>query len=272
MKKTVTYGALLALMSLLAVSWAGAQDDPLQGGSWQLGELDPLPLAPDPPVDLPVQLILDDDSLEGTFGVSNGQGQANQFMWLNQFILDGLGPIELGELWVLFPPGDNMSEGSNVQLAVYHDTDDDPVNGAELLETFDVTVQVVDGATFSVYDIDSLPLPLGGYLLVGVVPRFIQSGVTTNTNPAALDTTASQTQSWLAVWSTDPPADLSLTPDIFFDRIDTLAAGNFAVRAFGRDRFAVEVPTLNGWAFLALVWMLAAAGWWVLRRRDGIAR
>ncbi|MCB1032717.1 MAG: hypothetical protein KDD47_02655, partial [Acidobacteria bacterium] len=109
----------------------------------------PLP----PPEIFPVQLVLDDDAQEAAFGVT-AAGGALQFLWFNQFALPvGVEEFILQEIWVLFPGGANMMAGDAVQLAVYLDPDGDPTNGADLLATFDETIQAVDDVTFSVYAI-----------------------------------------------------------------------------------------------------------------------
>ncbi|MCP4654871.1 MAG: hypothetical protein GY856_05560, partial [bacterium] len=162
------------------------------------------PRAPEqPPV--PIELILDDGSFEGDFGISGVGLTAKQFLWFNQFDLTG-GVVTLEQIWVLFPPGPNMAVGNAVQLVVYHDPDSDPTNGGTLLATWDGTIQAIDGLTFSTYPLAApLTLPSGGDALVGVISRFVDSHVTSSTNPASLDTSASQGRSWVAVWTGDPP-------------------------------------------------------------------
>ncbi len=79
----------------------------------------PSPLESDPPLpSYPVQLLLDDDTAEGDFGVSIS-GRAQQFLWFNRFTLPTL-PIVLEEVWVLFSPGDNMAVGDPIELVVNH--------------------------------------------------------------------------------------------------------------------------------------------------------
>lgn len=206
----------------------------------------------------PIQLVLDDDGAEGSFGV--GAPEALQFMWLNQFTPSS-SAFTLEEVWVLFPGGPNVTVGGEIEIAIYADDDGDPANGAELLASFVDTVQVADGDTFSIY---SLPEPLivsgGGDLLIGVVNRFVDSGVTPETRPAAIDITASQGRSWLGVWTTDPPADLTLPADLIFEPIDGTIPGNWMIRGFGSEAPVVVVPTLDRLGLLALISLLAAAG------------
>ena len=130
----------------------------------------PLP----PPTTFPVQLVLDDDTSDGAFGVA-GQ-TARQFLWFNRF--SPAAGFHLDEVWVLFPSGANMAAGGAVQIAIYEDPDGDPTNGANLLSSFAATIQSADDNTFSIYPVPGSPtIPAGSDLLVGVVPRFIASGV-----------------------------------------------------------------------------------------------
>lgn len=227
-------------------------------------------LPPLPPAStFPVQLVLDDDQQEAAFGVAGGGG-ALQFLWFNQFAAPAT-PFTLEEIWVLFPGGANMAVGQSVQLVVYEDPDGDPTNGADLLASFDVTIQAVDDVTFSIYP---LPAPValsgGGDVLIGVVNRFVVSGVTSPTGPASLDTTAPQGRSWFAVWSGDPPDPPTLPPDQLLVRIDDFlpdAAGNWMIRGFGTGPAVLEIPTLDNIGLAVMALLLALAGVPLLRRR-----
>jgi len=217
----------------------------------------------DPPLpSYEVHLILDDDTPEGVFGV--GFATAQQFLWFNRF--SNPGPFRLEEIWVLFPEGANMAVGAEVQLAVYLDPDGDPSNGADLLATVTETVQAVDGNTFSVFPLAS-PLVIhdSGDILVGVVDRFVESGVTSPTTPAAMDTTASQSRSWLAVWSGDPPDPPLLPPDGIYTVVDVFQSGNWMIRAFGSTEQLPAIPTLDPGGVLMLIILISAAGWLAAR-------
>jgi hypothetical protein len=215
-------------------------------------------------VQFPTQLVLDDDSAEGTVGVAGAT--ARQFLWFNRFSPGGA--FDLEETWVLFPAGDNMAVGAAIQIAIYQDTDGNPANGATLLGAFDETIQAVDGNTFSIY---STPVSFDGTgdVLIGVVPRFIVSGVTTATGPAAIDTQASQGRSWLAVWSTDPPNPPVLTPlpDVSLATVDGFLPGNWLIRGFGTPPPVVTVPTVGEYGMILLALSLALAAAFVLGRR-----
>ncbi len=214
---------------------------------------------------LPVEMILDDGSAEGDFGVSLG-GAAQQFLWFNRFTPTY--PLRLEEVWVLFSPGDNMAVGNPIELVVYHDSDGDPSNGANLLTTYSETIKELDGATFSIYNL-SPPLTLEneGDILIGVVDRFVTSGVTSPTLSAAIDTTSSQGRSWLAVWdSADPPHPPNLPADGVYGLVDTYQPGNWMIRAFASEIPERTIPTLGWSGLFLLALLLAVAGALVIRR------
>jgi len=213
---------------------------------------------------IPIQLVVDDGSSEGDFGV--GSPSAQQFLWFNRFT-PGPGLVTLTEVWVLFPPGANMAVGAPIDIVVYHDPDTDPTNGAELMASFSETIQAVDGVTFSVYDVDP-PVAFRDAqdVLIGVIDRFVVSGVTTTTRPAALDTTASQGRSWLAVWTGDPPSPPALPPDDLITTIDAFIPGNWMIRAYGTQNQSIGIPTLSQLGLVVLIALLAAAGVVVLMR------
>ncbi|MCG8459287.1 MAG: hypothetical protein MI919_23675, partial [Holophagales bacterium] len=148
----------------------------------------------------------------------------------------------------------------------YEDADGDPSSGADLIAVFPDVVRVADGVSFSVYPV-SLDTTLGlvGDIYLGVVPRFIESGVTPPIAPAALDTTVSQGRSWLAVWQGDPPAAPDLPPDSLLLPIDDLVPGNWMIRGYGSAAPVVDVPTTSDVGLLLLVVLLLTAALWRLR-------
>jgi hypothetical protein len=252
-------GALLLLLPLAGVRAASVEvvsvPTPLSPEA-----LPPLPS----PVDFPIQLVLDDDGAEGSVGVTEGQG-AKQFLFANRFTTGGSFVLE--EIWVLFPA--TVPVGSAIELLVYTDADGNPVNGATLVASLPETVQVADGQTFSIYSAGDLELVDPGDVWLGVVPRYIVSGVTPPQLPAAIDGTASQGRSWIGVWTGDPPAPPTLTPvpDAIFQTIDGFTPGNWMIRGFGRLRSLVEIPAAGPAGLAALVAALAAAGFALVRRR-----
>jgi len=222
------------------------------------------------PAQYPLQLVLDDNTDEGAFGVTAGAG-AQQFMWFNRFSVGG--GYRLQQVWVLFPASANITVGSPIQLAVYMDSDSDPANGATLVSTFNTTVQAADDVNFSVYN---LPQPIDirntTDVLVGVVPRFIVCGTTPPTSPAAVDTSSSQGRSWVAVWSGDPPNLPTLPPDALITRLDDgllPGGGNWMIRVFGTTLASQSdnVPTLTWPGKVAGVLMLGLLGMWYASRR-----
>ncbi len=272
------FAALLLIAGAGAAGAAGAADptdaldpgdaapDPTDPASWSIDRHTPVG-ALDEIRAHGVDLILDDGSREADIGF--GAAQAFQFMWLNQFSRPPSLAIDLQEIQVLFPPGPDMAAGNEVQLVVYFDADGDPSAGAELLLQFTDEIQAVDGATFSVYQLDPpVRVTEPGDVLIGVVNRWVESGVSPPSRPAALDTTASQGRSWVALWNLDPPLpDPDLPPDLFLDTIDFLEPGNWMIRGYATRAPIVDVPALGpaGLAMLAVV--LALAGGWLLRRR-----
>ena len=251
---------------LLFAATAGATPlEPGKVGHWSIERL-PAPIeAVRAPGESEIELILDDGSREANLGLSDVA--ASQFLWLNQFEAPSPAAIDLTEIHVLFPPGPGIVPGADIQLVVYSDTDGDPTNGAELLRAFDDVIQVVDGSTFSVHPVDPpLRVPGTGDILIGVVNRFVESGVDPPSRPAALDTTSSFGRSWVGVWTGDPPAAPDLPPDLFLDTIDFLEPGNWMIRGVGRQPPVIAIPTLDRPGLAAVAIMLALAGALVMRR------
>lgn len=245
--------ALALLVTLLAIVALSPPAAALPEASYR--ELAPTPLGAPPSGFFGVELVQDDGSAEGAFGV--GGLAARQFLWFQVF--DAPRDYDLEQIWVLFPDDPEIGPGASIQLVVYQDQDADPASGAELLLLRDDTVQVADGSTFSVYTLaEPLVLRDGGTTLIGVINRFVTSGLSPSSQPAALDTGASRQRSWVAVWSGDPPPVPELPPDDSLFLIDDFVEGNWMIRGFGSDAVVVEVPVLEGWASLFLVLLLAA--------------
>jgi hypothetical protein len=213
-----------------------------------------------------VQLLLDDDTADGDFGVNSPNAQ--QFMWFNQFTPPFTG-VRLDEVWVLFPASgtSNVNVGDEVEIVVYLDPDGDPTNGATLLRSFSATIQVADGDTFSIYPLTpALEVSDPGDLLIGAIDRWVESGVTAPTRPAAIDVTASQGRSWLAVWRGDPPPSPTLPADSIFSTIDAYQPGNWMIRAFGEPLVLPGIPTVSGTGLAVLVLLMGITGVALLRR------
>jgi hypothetical protein len=206
---------------------------------------------PLPPLTVyPVQLVVDDDQAEVSVGVAEGGG-AKQFLWFNRFVAPV--PFRLEEIWVLFPPDPELAAGAAIEIAIFDDLDGDPTSGAALRARFDATVQAADGALFSIYPLATpLAFPGGAHLMIGVVPRYIESGVTPPSFPAALDASSSSGASWLAVWAADPPSPPTLPGDLLTTPVETFEAGNWMIRGFGTAVVPFEIPTLGAAGLAAL--------------------
>lgn len=259
--------SLLASSVLAVVSAGSLGAAPPADIDWRFQPAETvLPVTAPQPGTGTTSLSLDDGTAEGSFGVSAAGGSnAKQFFWFNQFAL-GADPIVLGEVQVLFRPGTNLAVDDDVQIVVFHDPDGDPTNGATLIASRDEVIQALDGTTFSTYVFaPGFFVPGGGDLLVGVVSRFVESGVTGPAEPAAIDTTASQGRSWVAIWNADPPAIPDLPPDQLLDLIDVFVPGNWMIRASAAPGSSEIIPTLDQWGLGLLILLLA--GFAVLRLR-----
>ncbi len=258
---------LVAAVAVLLATPATAEGDPsVELAPRAVAGVARIAVPPLPPTStLPTQLVLDDNTAESSFGFAGGT--ARQFMWFNRF--DSPGSFALSEIWVLFPPGADVPLGGAVQIAVFDDPDGDPTNGATLLATYDETIQANDGLTFSVYPLATpLALDATGAVLIGVVNRYFDTGVTPPpTLPAALDTTASEGSSYVALW----PADASDPPDLAsastIQLVGGASAGNFMIRGFGGVAQVAPVPTLGSFGLLVLGLLTALVGSRRLRPR-----
>lgn len=269
--------ASAVLVGVLAPAMIPALETPAAATVETTFELRAAPSRPDapplPPLStFPVQFVLDDDQQDAVFGVS-GAGGARQFLWFNRFTRPpGVDVFRMQEIWVLFPGGANMSVGATVQLVVYLDPDGNPANGATFLASYTETIQAVDDVTFSVYTVPAGGLLISGPgdVLVGVVNRFVASGVTPPTSPASLDLSASDGRSWFATWTGDPPNPPTLPPDQLITRIDDFnpqAAGDWMIRAFGTLPGIAEVPAASPWGLVFLALLLSVVAIVSLRRR-----
>lgn len=222
------------------------------------------------PGTFPFQLVLDDGVDEGVFGLVGAN--ARQFLWFNRFANPG--PFVLEEIWVLVPSGTNAAVGEALQLVVYLDPDGDPANGAQLLAAYDEVIQTVDGITFSVFPL-SPPLTVDGAgdVLIGAVNRYFQTGVDPPpTEPAALDTTASQNRSYFALWAGDAPDPPDLATATVVDVLDGAVTGNFLIRGFGSGLppSIGDIPVLGGAGLALLAALLGLAGAVQVRRGVGV--
>jgi uncharacterized repeat protein (TIGR01451 family) len=193
-----------------------------------------------------IELMLDDGSVENNIGL-NDSISSYQYLWFNRFTPDPADfPFNLTQIQVLFDTGVGVAIGDEIELVVYEDMDgdEDPSN-ATLLSDYAVTVQAADGVTWSAYELPSpLELTGPGDVLIGVINRFTESGVSPPAYPSALDTNASQLRSWVAAWSTDPPEPPVLPPDNLFGLIDSFGfPGNWLIRGYGEQMY--DIPWLS---------------------------
>ena len=255
----------LGLLTLFLVTIAVGASSPEPGGSWSKRVLPSPTEAETTFLGGPIDLVLDDGTREVDIGFN--AATASQFLWFNRFEVLAPG-LDLEEIQVLFPADPEISAGDAVQLVVYFDDDGDPTNGADLLTAFDDVVGAADGVTFSTYAVDPpLPVTGSGDLLIGVVNRFVTSGVSPPSRPAALDNSSSQGRSWVAQWTGDPPAIPTLPPDSLLDTVDFIEPGNWMIRGSGSPPQPVDVPALGQIGLVGLALLLGLVATISLRRR-----
>jgi subtilisin family serine protease len=194
-----------------------------------------------------VSMVLDDGDLEMLYGVSDlDTGNAVQFLWLNRFTPPAAQfPFTLEQIRVLFDDNGgtaNVHVDDAIDLLVYYDNDTDPSNGASLERVvFDETIQAVDGATWSVYDlVSSVTFNTPGDVLIGVINRYVDDSVTPMSYPATYDNSSPQGRSWRGWWFSTPPDMPGLPPDDFFE-VKTDA--NWMIRGYGTTTSVVPTAT-----------------------------
>lgn len=189
----------------------------------------------------PVNLQVDDGAAEDSIGLTDG----GQFIWMNRFTPAAADfPFELEQISILWPSG-QMAAGSAVELVVYQDTDGDgDPNDAQLMKTYNVTIQNVNGTTWDNYTLPETVLLGGpGDVLIGAINRWNTGAVE---YPANIDQTASQGRSWVGIWTTYPPEPPVLPPDSDFGTIDSMGlAGNWLIRASGSTAAGVTWLTVD---------------------------
>jgi hypothetical protein len=193
-----------------------------------------------------IDLVLDDGTPENAIGLNSSEN-AYQWMWFNRFTPESWQfPVTLNRISVIFGK-DGVSAGDAVELVVYEDTNGAPPNDAVYVTSYNVQIQVADQISWNHYDLpEPLVLAGPGDVLIGVINRYVVSGVSPSSWPAALDTSASSSRSWVSSWSTDPPQPpRSIVGDGLFGLIDSFGfPGNWAIRASGY-RKGVLVPVLE---------------------------
>ncbi len=141
-------------------------------------------------------------------------------------------PYRVESVRVLWPNGEDVVVGDTADVYLYTDTDGDhsPATGAVFRTALEnVTAQFVDGVTFSEYE---LPEDLEVEGCPDLVVALVNTGMTGDAYPAALDTTAPQGRSWAGLYDGPVPRPPPL-PAPIFGQIGELAPGdgNFTIRA-----------------------------------------
>jgi hypothetical protein len=167
-------------------------------------------------------------------------------MWFNRFTPDPtVFPFGLNQIDVYFTTNSNAVVGSPIDLVVYQDLDGNPDNGAELLRTITTTIQTVPG--LNSFDLSADPVVFSGPgdVFIGVIDRYVNSGVTPSSYPSAQDSTSSQLRSWIAAWQADPPDPALLPTDDLYTLIDAFGlGGNWIIRGYG-ETIRPEVITVT---------------------------
>ncbi len=209
-----------------------------EGGSRQTS-----PLAPE----ANVTMALDDGSYEDAMGlVDTGNGVSFQFIWFNRFTPNpGDIPFNLEQIQVLFDGSAGVPLGGEIDLVVYQDNDTNPGNGATLLRVIHETVKAVDGATWSVYNLASpIAITNSGDVLIAVINRYVDDGVSPISYPATIDQNSDQLRSWVGWWVAEPPDPPQLPTDDTLALIGTVASGgNWMIRGFGTTTAATPTPS-----------------------------
>jgi hypothetical protein len=237
---------MIALVSGLTLALAGAAGAesvfravPGSGGPTQA------------PSGSPEDFVLDDGTNENNIGLNNtASGTATQFMWFNRFDVDpSLLPIRIDQVRIFWDPTPTgaATVGNAVSLEIYSDNDANPANGATHAYTENDTIAQV-GTSFDVYALTTPPeLATAVNLLVGVVDRWITTGVSTTAFPAAIDqTTPNNGRSFVASYAAgSPPVPPTIPSDGLFGTIDSFGlAGDWLIRATG-SLVPVELQTFS---------------------------
>jgi len=180
----------------------------------------------------PVDLILDDGTIQNSIGLSNG----GEFVWLNQFSPhESLFPFVLKEVEIYFPFAQGMSAGERIDLFIYQTDQSEPDENAELLQALrDVPVSALGQWT-------TFPLEVPIYLseaksiLIAVVNR--ELGL--NGFPAAIDQSGEPAgRSWIGTYSGGVPDVPNFPSNGLWGKIDNLGfPGNWMIRGGGHRDF-----------------------------------
>jgi len=200
-----------------------------------------------------VNYTVDDGTNENNIGLNNTTaGTATQFMWFNRFdVAPADQPLAITQVQVFWDPTPTGAAaiGNAISLEIFADGDADPANGATHVYTQNTTIAQV-GASFDIYNLTTPPeiVAPNVNVLVGVVDRWVNSGVTTTAFPAAIDQGATNARSWVA--SSADAANMPVPPVVpssgLFGTIDSFGlAGNWLVRAVGDANVPVELQSFS---------------------------
>jgi len=186
----------------------------------------------------PVDYMVDDGSNENNVGLNNtAAGTATQFLWFNRFDVDGLDlPLQVDQVRIFWDPtpAGAAQVGNAISIEIYSDNDATPTNGATHVYTENTMVAQV-GTVFDMYDLSAPPMvAAAANLLIGVVDRWITTGVSTTAFPAAIDQTDPDNgRSWVAATAGDSPPVPPVIPSTgLFGTIDSFGlAGDWLIRA-----------------------------------------
>ena len=195
-----------------------------------------------PAVDSPINLALDDGSFDDVF-CTDIVGQ--YFTW-NRFTPDpGDFPFNLRTVSILL--NNIYAIGDPVQVLVYSDPDSNVTNGASLVKAEDFTIQSNNPITWNVFTFTTpAMLNVPGDVLVGIVlrvTRTVMNGSTPLVCPAALDTQAFHSRSYMGGYTDgsggliNPPDPPTIPPSEYglleFTSGTVVYHGNLLVRAAG---------------------------------------
>jgi hypothetical protein len=180
----------------------------------------------------PVNMVLDDGVAENNIGL-NGSDVAYMYEWFNRFSPVEF-PIEVTRIDVYWDSAwAGVSGGEAIELVVYEGGDDPCTSGGTIRGGQNDTIAALD--TFDQYLLTTpAQVTSGPSVSLGVIDRWIVSGVSALCWPSALDTDVTQGRSFVAPWSTDPPVPPALPPDNICGLIDGFGfPGNWLIRGTG---------------------------------------
>lgn len=203
----------------------------------------PAPFAADP-----VELTLDDDSMENGLGI----GGNDQFIALNRFSpTESQFPFVLKQVQVYIgdtPLGARTGDPIAVYIYQNKTANQNPAEGSEFL--YQQAAKVGTQEAWTVIDLEE-PITLEGPGDVLIAVGFLKKpGV--KYFPAPLDLGESKQRSWIGFWTGDIPAVPNLPPDVVFAPLADLGDdgeldGNWMIRGLGEtgSNLPGDIPWLS---------------------------